>query len=154
MVRNVMKHTLHKWGVHILSIHKGIGPPLLSSQLKNENFHEKIICQKILKCKININFFSSFLGILTFGEGGGGRPGWVDKLPLCSDQIARLIYVAITCCDLIKSNQNFVKASAQRLAGSKEQRRRKMARNKCYINNSTNQYYIQKFCGSIGFRIN
>ena len=99
MVRNVMKHTLHKWGVHILSIHKGIGPPLLSSQLKNENFHEKIICQKILKCKININFFSSFLGILTFGEGGGGRPGWVDKLPLCSDQIARLIYVAITCCD-------------------------------------------------------
>ena len=26
MARNVMKHTIHKWGVNILSIHEGIGP--------------------------------------------------------------------------------------------------------------------------------
>ena len=27
MARNVMKHTIHKWGSNIFSIHEGLGPP-------------------------------------------------------------------------------------------------------------------------------
>ena len=27
MARNVMKHTIHKWGSNILSIHEVLGPP-------------------------------------------------------------------------------------------------------------------------------
>ena len=30
MVRNVMKHTIHKWGVDISSIHEVIGPQYTS----------------------------------------------------------------------------------------------------------------------------
>ena len=48
MVRNVMKHTIHKWGVDISSIHEVIGPQYTSiptnPNQKNENFHEKIKC--------------------------------------------------------------------------------------------------------------
>ena len=35
--RNVMKHTLHKWGGNILSIHEGIGPSNSVSQPKKLN---------------------------------------------------------------------------------------------------------------------
>ena len=48
MVRNVMKHTIHKWGGDISSIHEVIGPQYTSiptnPNQKNENFHEKIKC--------------------------------------------------------------------------------------------------------------
>ena len=41
-----MKHTIHKWGVDISSIHEVIGPQYTSiptnPNQKNENFHEKI----------------------------------------------------------------------------------------------------------------
>ena len=36
MARNVMKHTIHKWGDNILSIHEVIGPSHSSSRPKNE----------------------------------------------------------------------------------------------------------------------
>ena len=45
MVTNVMKHTIHKWGGNISSIHEVIGPQHTgipqSQPKKNENFHEK-----------------------------------------------------------------------------------------------------------------
>ena len=44
MVINVMKHTKHKWGGDISSIHEVIGPQHTSPNQKNENFHEKIKC--------------------------------------------------------------------------------------------------------------
>ena len=33
MVRNVMKHTVHKWGGNILSIYEGIEPPFSPKKL-------------------------------------------------------------------------------------------------------------------------
>ncbi len=48
MVRNVMKHTIHKWGGDISSIREPnipqYTPIYLNPNQKNENFHEKIKC--------------------------------------------------------------------------------------------------------------
>ena len=45
-------------GVNILSIHEGIGSPLLSSKLRQIDFFmTKLYAQNSLKCKINIIFF-------------------------------------------------------------------------------------------------
>ena len=47
MARNVMKHTIHKWGVNILSIHEVIGPSQSSSQPKKGAFFmRKKLCSK------------------------------------------------------------------------------------------------------------
>ena len=58
MVRNVMKHTLHKLGVNKLSIHEGIRHPFCRPNQKNENFHEKIMCLEQSEMKNKHNFFS------------------------------------------------------------------------------------------------
>ena len=68
-----MKHTIHKWGVDISSIHEVIGPQhtptYLNPNQKNENFHEKIKCleQPKMQNKYQQNFV---VGGATSREGG------------------------------------------------------------------------------------
>ena len=78
-----MKHTIHKWGTNILSIHEGLGAPICCPNQKNDIFHEKIICfgknpgkiRAKIRAKLNFVILSSFYdlghvqtGILRFGE--------------------------------------------------------------------------------------
>ena len=72
-----MKHTIHKWGVDISSIHEVIGPQYTSiptnPNQKNENFHEKIKCleQPKMQNKHRKKFFCWGCPNL---QGGGDKP--------------------------------------------------------------------------------
>ena len=79
-----MKHTIHKWGSNILSIHEGLGPP--NSELfvvptkKMKFFHEKIIClekPKMQNKHQNIFFFFWRPNL----RGGGGGVRWLGQMP-------------------------------------------------------------------------
>ena len=65
-----MKHTIHKWGGHISSIHEVIGPQHTSVPTKNENFHEKIKCLEWPKMQ---NKHQKILMWVSQPRGGGAK---------------------------------------------------------------------------------
>ena len=73
-----MKHTIHKWGVDISSIHEVIGPQYTSiptnPNQKNENFHEKIKCLEQPKMQNKHQKKIFVVGVPTSRKGGGVKP--------------------------------------------------------------------------------